>query len=263
MPHMSLLRKTIRRWVERISGREFERFGARSFAVFDKNNSNDAWFSYRTQLRDIIRRCAIDLIIDVGANEGQFGRMMRTFYGGELLSFEPVSAVYDKLTAHTRADSKWRAQKLALGSAESTLTMNISGHSVYSSLLRANEFCEQRFGGESVASSTETVAVRRLDVVLQELIPDISARRIFLKLDTQGYDLEVFKGLGDMSRLILAMQSEVSLIPIYAGMPHWTESVSTYEQQGFGVVGLFPVSRESSGRVIEYDCLMTRTKSKD
>ena len=53
------------------------------------------------------------------------------------------------------------------------------------------------------------------------------------------------------------MQSEVSLIPIYEDMPHWTESIEMYEAAGFGVVGLYPVTRDD-GRVIEYDCLLKR-----
>jgi hypothetical protein len=33
-----------------------------------------------------------------------------------------------------------------------------------------------------------------------------------------------------------------------------------YEQAGFGIVGMFPVTRDS-GRVIGYDCLMVRANS--
>jgi hypothetical protein len=79
-------------------------------------------------------------------------------------------------------------------------------------------------------------------------------------MDTQGYDLEVFAGLGDVREQVLALQSEVSVVPIYQGMPHLTESISCYEQAGFAIAGMYPVSTEKSAlRVVEFDCLMVST----
>jgi hypothetical protein len=40
-------------------------------------------------------------------------------------------------------------------------------------------------------------------------------------------------------------------------MPHWIENISVYEEAGFGVVGMFPVRRDSY-KVIEYDCLLIK-----
>jgi hypothetical protein len=93
--------------------------------------------------------------------------------------------------------------------------------------------------------------------VLDEIASNGSFRKIFLKLDTQGFDMEVFKGLGNKLDEVLVLQSEVSLIPIYDNMPHWTESLALYESAGFGVAGMFPVNWDD-GRVVEYDCLLTR-----
>jgi hypothetical protein len=93
--------------------------------------------------------------------------------------------------------------------------------------------------------------------VLDELAAEGSFRNIFLKLDTQGFDAEVFKGLGSRLDDVRVLQSEISLIPIYENMPHWTESIALYESAGFGVAGMFPVNWDA-GRVVEYDCLLTR-----
>ena len=99
------------------------------------------------------------------------------------------------------------------------------------------------------------MTVRRLDEVLEELIASHDTPRIFLKMDTQGYDVEVFKGIGDKYKQVVALQSEISIVPIYKNMPHWTKSVSFFEEAGFGIAGLFPVNRDSH-RIIEYDCVM-------
>ena len=56
----------------------------------------------------------------------------------------------------------------------------------------------------------------------------------------------------------MGLQSEISVIPLYDGMPHYTESLMRYEQFGFELTNLFVVSRTRDGRVVEYDCVMAR-----
>ena len=100
---------------------------------------------------------------------------------------------------------------------------------------------------------TVTVPVRRLDSV------DLPGSRIYLKLDTQGYDLEVFAGLGDRASDVVAMQSEVALQPLYEGAPTLTESLTAYQAAGLDVSGLFLISREKKTlRVVEYDAILVR-----
>ena len=67
-------------------------------------------------IKKIIERYEIDLVIDVGANNGQFGRLLReTGYEGDILSFEPVGKTFVKLRENCANDNKWRQIKLALG----------------------------------------------------------------------------------------------------------------------------------------------------
>ena len=74
---------------------------------------------------------------------------------------------------------------------------------------------------------------------------------IFLKMDTQGYDKEAFAGMSSQIPNLFGLQSELSVVPLYEGMPHYTDT--EYE-----AAGLFVVNRDASGRVIEYDCLMAK-----
>ncbi len=259
---MSTFRKRVRNLVEYLSGRDIERFGSNCFAIIDRRHGMDAWFSNRAQIRSIIAKGEINVVIDAGANEGKFARQLRSFYPGDIYSFEPVTSAFEKLTKAAAADPKWHVYKLALGDQESTQAINISDETVFCSLLKTNDYCIQHFGDKAQRITEEIVSVRRLDQLLDTIIPDIENKRIFLKMDTQGYDMAVFKGLGDKLKYVTALQSEVSLISIYEGMPHWIESISIYENAGFGVVGMFPVTRDS-GRVIEYDCLLTRADSQE
>ena len=126
--------------------------------------------------------------------------------------------------------------------------------------ITTNNYCSQRFGINATGTKEEVVSVRRLDELLAETAPNMEGKRIFLKLDTQGYDVEVFRGMGNIIKHVVALQAEVSFIPIYEGMPHWTESISVYESAGFEVVGIFPITQDA-GRLIECDCLMVKRES--
>lgn len=217
----------------------------------------DFWFSYDFLIQSIIGAKGVDLVLDIGANKGQFGKDIRNFYSGTIMSFEPVSSTFQRLQEVASSDPAWRVFQVALGSVEHSREINISSQDVFSLFLNSNRYCSERFGSESVHSETELVSVRRLDKLLEELVPDIRSKRIFLKMDTQGYDMEVYKGATGVLDNIVAIQSEVSLIPIYEGMPHWTDSISAYEQSGFSVVGMFPVNWDSK-KVIEYDCVLQK-----
>jgi FkbM family methyltransferase len=225
----------------------------------NKDTVHGMWFSHDVQLGAILRKCGVNLVLDVGANHGQFAEGLREFYQGQILSFEPVSSVFSTLKQTASGDPNWQTHKLALGSRDAQETIHISAKSVFNSFLNTNEYCESRFGANATGTTEEMVKVRRLDTFLPEVIPNLDNARIFLKMDTQGYDLEVFRGLGNLRERIVALQTEVSVIPIYVGMPSWTESIRFLEEEGFGIVGLFPINREAM-RIIEYDCIMISTR---
>ncbi len=243
---------------QKISGFNVERVGGNSFLLIDQRRREDAWLSYDGQVKAIIEKESIDLVLDVGANEGQFSQKIRSFYSGKILSFEPIPSVFEKLEKTASSDPNWYVYNCALGSQECIQKIHVSKHTVFSSLLRSNEYCSNLFGKDSLGERCEVVSVRRADKLLEEIAPVRQGNRIFLKMDTQGYDAVVFEGLGDVLKSVVLLQSEVSLIPIYDGMPHWTENISIYEKKGFSVTGMFPVNRDA-GKVIEYDCLMIRS----
>jgi FkbM family methyltransferase len=254
---LSALRRTVKKIAGVLTGCEIEHLGGRSVAFIDKRRRSDGWFSHRMQLRSVIERCRIDLVLDVGANVGQFAQGIRSYYPGEIHSFEPVSSAYERLAATAGQDPAWKVHRLALGNTDSTRTIHVARHTVFSSLLHTNAFGARRFGEEALAIQDEVVMVRRLEGLLEEIIPDFSGRRVFMKLDTQGSDLDVFQGLQGKQRSVLALQSEVSLVSIYDGMSHWTECVRSYEDAGFRVAGMFPVIADDL-QVLEYDCLLVR-----
>ena len=82
--------------------------------------------------------------------------------------------------------------------------------------------------------------------------------RPFLKLDTQGFDLQVAMGADHRLREFLGIQSEVSFSPLYAESPMFAEAVKYYEAQGFVLSRLFPNDDVHFPRMIEMDVAMVR-----
>jgi FkbM family methyltransferase len=243
--------------LERVAGIELERQGRKSMLIADAAKPEEAWYSLRATLRSVLQRQRINHVVDVGANTGQFGKFMRSIYSGRMSSFEPVSSAFAKLQQATGDDPNWDAYQLALGSKAEVADIHVAPRSNFSSFLQANDYCVTRFGERTMSTGEEAVRVRRLDEVLEEISAHHTDERIYLKMDTQGFDIEVFRGLGEKLPRVVALQSEVSLIPIYEHMPRWTECIVAFEQAGFGIAGMFPVNRDQ-GRVVEYDCVLTR-----
>jgi FkbM family methyltransferase len=251
-----MYRRRVKETLEALTGYTVMNIGGPNvFVLAAKRSLGRVWFSYDIHLKTLLDRCGVNVVLDVGANRGQFVVRLRRFYKGKVLSFEPVPQIFADLATAAAPDPQWDVYKLALGSRDTTERFNISASSEFSSFLETNEYCQQRFGVHAAAAREELVSVRRLDGLLEDIVPHLDNAKVFLKLDTQGYDIEVFKGLGDKHKHVVALQTEVSLIPVYSEMPHWTESISFFEKAGFGVTGLFPVNREAL-RVIEYDCVM-------
>jgi len=207
---------------------------------------------------NLIRRQSIDVVLDVGANSGQFGAMLRDGgYGGEIHSFEPVAQTFAALRQRAASDGAWHTHNLALGDVQGEQVINVSASSDLSSFLAPNAFGEQKYADIAV-SATQTVLVERLDAFLSARPELFADRNIFLKMDTQGYDLNVLRGADKVLDRIDVLLSELSLIPIYTDMPDYLEALRLYRDYGFVLTGLYPISRREDFSVIEMDCMFIR-----
>jgi FkbM family methyltransferase len=208
-------------------------------------------------LKIVLSTMKIDCVIDVGANAGQYGKFLRELgYQGFIASFEPVKEVFQKLQAASDNDPKWICYNLALGDRSEQKVINVHGASVFTSFLHVNEYSQQRWSLDK--GNAEDVSVVRLDDVFEDLAAKTGGTNFFLKMDTQGYDRKVFAGsLGSLAR-IKGLQSELSLLPIYNDMPRGYDVLEDYHAQNYFVSGMYPVNRDDSLAVIEYDCILVR-----
>lgn len=217
------------------------------------------WLANRGVLRDVFGKLAINCVLDVGANRGQYGSTLRGLgYKGWIVSFEPIKANFEVLENVAKRDNRWRVFRYALGAVNGRLLINVTEKSVFSSFLTPKEDSQKRFPQNRV-ERREEVEVRRLDGILAGCFSGIESSRIYLKMDTQGFDLEVVKGAECILARILALQTEVSFRSIYTGMPGFMESIKELQAKGFDVVDFLSVSSDVDGLcAIEMDCVMAR-----
>ena len=196
----------------------------------------------------------IDLVIDVGANQGQFGlEIRRAGYAGRIVSIEPLAAPYQELSRRSSRDESWAVIRSAVGPDAGTATMHVAANAGASSSflpmldLHAISAPEARFVAE------ERVDVSTLDDLAQPHLRD--AGSVFTKVDVQGYELHV---LGSGSATLAAsslVQVEMSLLPLYAGGPTYREVLQLMDQHAFQLVGLEPGFAARTGLLLQADGL--------
>jgi FkbM family methyltransferase len=178
----------------------------------------------------------IALVLDVGANTGQYATKLRQQgYRGRIVSFEPLSKEFAQLRQRASSDPHWDCKQVALGSTEGYTIINIAGNSYSSSLL---PMLDRHVIGapDSRYVGRETIAITRLDSLQPSLMQ--AHERVYLKLDVQGYELEVLKGAGRTLHQVDIIEMELSLVPLYQHQLLYPAMIDYVERLGFDLLYL-------------------------
>ena len=201
----------------------------------------------------------IDAVFDVGANTGQFAAKLRAGgFAGRIVSFEPSTGAHLILITRAKGDRNWIiAPKMALGDRNGTITLNIAGNSVSSSVLPMLP-THRSAAPESLYVGSETVDLRTLDSVSADLAA--AAQRVFLKLDVQGFEHKVLQGAEQFLRRVAGIQIELSLVPLYDGEHLFHPMLHHLEERGYNLWSIVPgfVDPETS-RLLQVDAIFFRT----
>lgn len=214
----------------------------------------------RIQLYDLY---SFDLILDIGANEGQFASSIREIgYKGEIISFEPLKDAFKKLKARSDKDRNWQAYNYALGDFDGQSRINISKNSQSSSLLDMN-YEHLKAAPYSEYYSYDEITVHQLDSVLENLI-DGAEKRILLKIDTQGYEKKVLDGAIISLFKIIGIQLEMSVVELYKGEMLFDSMKHLIEGLGFTLCLLESgFQNPQTGKLLQMDGLFIHLKNSD
>jgi len=201
----------------------------------------------------------VDVVFDVGANIGQFGQFLRGLgYRGRIVSFEPLSSVWEQLAEACRNDPGWTvADPAALGSEDSQIEINVSKMSASSSALQMLRIHTEVAPGTEYVRK-ERVPLKRLDSVGPQYLHDDS--RLFIKIDTQGFEAEVLKGATRLLDRTIGLHLELSFIPLYKDQCLYDEMIEIVKAKGFDLWAISPViSDPRTGRLLQADATFFRT----
>lgn len=255
MPHVCLQHLRLRK-SEKIAMKSLAKRIIRNFG-FDVRRYRPAC-SESAQLQAMLSSHGVNLVFDVGANAGQFGRYLRNAgYKGRIASFEPMSAARGLLLETSKSDPLWEvAAQAAIGSEDGEIKLNIAGNSVSSSVLRMLDTHARAAPGSSYSGS-EMVPLRRLDSLAQDYLLTDSVP--FLKIDAQGYEDRVLGGAANTLRKVIGLQLELSLIPLYEGQVLYDDLVPRLRSLGFELWDMTPVFVDkATGRLLQIDATLFR-----
>jgi FkbM family methyltransferase len=217
----------MKKLLKRIINKSLEIFGYQLNILSQYSNFN-------MQLIKSLEYFRIDLIIDVGANEGQFAIELRNAgFDGQILSFEPLNDAHLILIQNSLNDPKWTvAEKMAIGDINGQIEINVSGNSVSSSILNMLDE-HSNIESSSKYVSKELTNINTLDNATRNYLNNY--KNIFLKIDTQGYEWEVLNGGAETLDKAKGIMCELSFDNLYQGQKLWLEIIDKLLGLGFSI----------------------------
>jgi FkbM family methyltransferase len=224
----------------------------------DRRKKSHAKITYH--LEKFLRTHKIELVLDVGANIGQFAQSLRALgYKGKIISFEPIKECFERIQSLSQGDSLWECHNIALSNESEQKILNVFESSDFSSFLNVSDFATSNFSGHVTQSVQQKVEMVHFKTWLDQ--HKIPFSKTFLKLDTQGYDLKVLEGAGSDVDKFKGLAVELSFKSLYEGAPRYLEVLNFIEDKGYRITGLYPIGRdENTLELIEADCIAVNSK---
>ena len=204
----------------------------------------------------------INSIIDVGANNGQFAEeIFKNGFNGYVLSFEPLKIEHSNLLdkKFEMKEYNWEiAERCGLGASEKKLDINISGMRQSSSILDISEIHTNLYP-KSINIGKEEIDIFPLDKYYNKIIN--MKKNILIKIDTQGYELEILKGAKKTLEYVDAVYAEVSLVKLYKSQPLFDEIFDFIKKFGFSVWSVDrAVGNKNTGQTYQLDVLFIKNQ---
>lgn len=182
----------------------------------------------------MLERIRPGVVIDAGANKGQFALASLAAGASKVISFEPLTSEADLFTRNLGTDSRVTLHRFALAEAAGEATFHIADRPDSSSLLPIGTGQTKAFGVSE--ASTITVQLRRLDEVLQSEPLD---GKVLLKIDVQGAESRVIAGASGLFDRIRFVYVEVAFVELYSGQPLAGDLIRLLDKAGFALRGVY------------------------
>jgi FkbM family methyltransferase len=216
-------------------------------------------------LRTLLRHLDVDCVFDVGANHGQYAEMLRRAagYKGLIVSFEPIPEAASIVRAKAARDDAWIVEEMALGTSNGTTSFQVMQDSQYSSLSTPRHDEVSSLSHANEVSRVIAVKTETLESAYERLVDRYQFCRPFLKLDTQGFDVNVIQSGERVIGRFVGLQSELAICKLYASSTDYREALSYYQSLGFSLSAFVPNNAGHFPLMVETDCIMIRELGPD
>lgn len=210
-----------------------------------------------TESGPFLRRISPDLILDVGANCGQFSLAARKWHPrARIIAFEPLTAPAGRYTRFFRRDNRVTLYRVALSSSRGDAEMHVAREDDSSSLLPFSDLQLTYYPGTGEVGREKVKTAPITDFVTEKDFTDAN----LLKIDVQGAELDVLKSAEPILQYIDWIYVEASFLPLYRGQPLARDVVNFLERRDFAFSGMFNVSfGPYCGSVVQADFLFINT----
>lgn len=203
----------------------------------------------------VLRLLDYDKLLDVGANRGQFSLFSKcVFPRVSIQAYEPFPPEALKFKKALASWSDVTLHPVALGSRHDEVEFHVSKCADSSSILPIGALQRHLF------PSTSETSTCRVPVAPLDSFPDHwnSASRALLKIDVQGYELEVLRGAVQTLKHCAYVYVECSEVPLYEGQALRPAVQEFLEQHGFCRRSRHNETFDSGGTLIQADYLFER-----
>jgi len=213
---------------------------------------------HELEIEQLLTYHGVDTVLDVGANKGQYGKYLRIGgYRNQIISFEPLNDAFVKLEELSRKDKFWQVHQMALGDFDGTSEINISGNSVSSSFRNINATHIESAPASKYIGKQE-IEVHKLDTIYKDF--RLENKKIFMKIDTQGFEKNVLSGANESLKNIDMLQLEMSVQPLYDGEDLYYQLSEFLYQKGYRLIKLVRGLTKDNGELLQFDGVFKRSR---
>lgn len=208
-------------------------------------------------LRRIVDTFSIDCVFDIGANQGQYGRMLRRNAGfnGTIISVEPNPETFAILEKGSKSDPRWHSKNIGLADHDGEQCLAIMAGHQFTSLSEPIATNVSNVGALNTVRRRITVPVKTLKTFYSEVSRISKPARPFLKMDTQGYDAVIARSAGELISQFVGIQTELSFVRLYSDSIPFQETFELYARLGFTLCAIIPNNAGHFPHLLEQDAI--------
>lgn len=202
----------------------------------------------------------VPVYLDIGSRGGLPARWRPVLFAGLIL---PVYVEPDPIEAAnmTRRFPRARLIRAPLGAVDGyPATLHVTREPGRSSLLEPDSTVISAFSAVAPweVVRREPLTVRRLDQIWGD-----SAPPTFVKVDVQGYELEVLQGMGSLLESVVCLEAETSLVRFYRHQATFSELQQFLDLHGFDLVRIAALGLYRRQAMVEFNTFWVRRGAHD